>query len=195
MHGRRVENGMSPDRIMAMLVLAILVADCSAPLTIREKCSLASEAIGAGTGPVIGSTAGHPGTGALQSADLGVVNGDLLGDAMPTHEQKQVAPLQRPVEMPAPLSSAAGDLETRKPQTLHAREIKAGEVRANTIYANEIKARDVYGRVYQTNAMETQGWYGKIDASVISASIIYAKRIQANSVTAQTIYVHKLDIR
>ena len=193
MHGRMVKKRLSPDRIMAVLGLAILAADCSAPLTTREKDALAGGAIGTGTGAVVASTANHTGTDAPIGA--GAVSGALTGDAMQANEQKQGAPIQPPAESPAPPPPAPVEIGMSQPRTLHAREIKAGQVRANTIYANEIKARDVHGQVYQANEMETQGWYGKIDASVISASVIFARRIQANSVAAQTIYVHKLEIR
>jgi hypothetical protein len=170
------------------LGLAILVANCSTPLTIREKDALAGGAIGAGGGAAIGSTTDHTGTGALIGADAGTVSGALIGDAMQANEQRQVAPTQAPATAPLAVSPP-------QPQTLHAREIKAGQVRADTIYANEIKAKDVHGQIYQAGALETLGWYGKIEASVISASVIYARQIKANTVIAQTIYVHKLEIK
>jgi hypothetical protein len=188
MRGRRVGKGIMPNRTLMALGLAILVANCSTPLTIREKGVLAGGAIGAGAGAAIGSTTDQTDTGAPIGTGVGAVSAALIGDAMPANEQSQVVPTQAPATAPLAVSAP-------QPQTLHAREIKAGQVRADTIYANEIKAKDVLGQIYQTDTVETQGWYGKIEASVISASIIYAKQIKANSVTAQTIYVHKLEIK
>ena len=102
MHDRSVEVGMPPKRILMVLVLAILVASCSTPLTTREKSALAGGAIGAGAGAVIGSTTGHPGTGALIGAGVGVVSGALIGDAMQANEQRQTAPPPAPPPVAAP---------------------------------------------------------------------------------------------
>ncbi len=83
------------------LVLALLVAGCSTPLTTREKGALAGGAIGAGAGAAIGSASGNAATGALIGAGVGVVGGALIGDALQANEQAQAAP---PPPPPPPVS-------------------------------------------------------------------------------------------
>ncbi len=85
------------------LVLALLVAGCSTPLSTREKGALAGGAIGAGAGAAIGSASGNAATGALIGAGVGVVSGALIGDAMQANEQKPAAP-PPPPPPPPPVS-------------------------------------------------------------------------------------------
>jgi hypothetical protein len=194
MHDRRLEKGMAPNRVLKALGLAILIAGCSTPLSTREKGALAGGAVGAGAGAVIGSTTEHTGTGALIGAGVGAVSGALIGDAMQANEQRQAAPARLPAAPPAtaPPPPAPVVVAPPPPETLYAKEIWAGRVRANTIYANEIKATEVRGQIYQTGKLETQGWHKKIKAAVVSVPVIYAKEIKAKSVAAEAIYVHRL---
>lgn len=94
---------MSSARIVMVLGLAVAVVGCSTPMTTREKGAVAGGAIGAGTGAIIGSQTGHPGTGAIIGAGIGAVSGAIIGDAIQGAEQKQAAPPVVMTPAPAPV--------------------------------------------------------------------------------------------
>jgi len=81
---------------MMVLGVTVAVVGCSTPMTTREKGAVAGGAIGAGTGAIIGSQTGHPGTGALIGAGIGALSGAIIGDAIQGAEQKQAAPAPAP---------------------------------------------------------------------------------------------------
>lgn len=93
---------MSRCRTSASVALVAFLVGCSSPLTTREKGALAGGAIGAGTGALIGSQVGHPGTGALIGAGVGAVSGAIIGDAMQGTEQRAAASPPPPAPAPAP---------------------------------------------------------------------------------------------
>lgn len=94
-------------RTCASLAVLAVVAGCSSPLTTREKGALAGGAIGAGTGALIGSQVGHPGTGALIGAGVGAVSGAIIGDALQGAEQRAAAAPPPPPPPPQPQVAVA----------------------------------------------------------------------------------------
>ncbi len=75
--------------ITAVLCAVLLLAGCAgAPLTTREKGTLAGGAIGAGTGALVGSAAGAPGAGAAIGGVLGAGGGYVVGNHL-QNEQYQ----------------------------------------------------------------------------------------------------------
>jgi hypothetical protein len=100
--------------VLLLVVIALVVAGCSTPLSTREKGALAGGAIGAGAGAAIGSASGNTGTGALIGAGVGVVGGALIGDAMQANEQKQAAP-PPPPPPPPPVRAAPAPVVVAPP--------------------------------------------------------------------------------
>jgi len=79
-------------RFIGIVSLAVLLGGCAAPLTTREKGTLAGGALGAGAGAIIGSQIHHhAGTGALIGGALGALGGGLVGDQMEGQNQRQSA--------------------------------------------------------------------------------------------------------
>lgn len=78
-------------RMIGILSLAALLSGCAAPLTAREKGTLAGGALGAGAGAIIGNQIGHQGKGALIGGALGALGGGLVGDQMEGQNQRQNA--------------------------------------------------------------------------------------------------------
>jgi len=92
MRGQKGTPGRSFHPVLLLFVLTLFAANCSTPLSTREKGALVGGAVGAGAGAAIGSASGNAGTGALIGAGVGVVSGALIGDAMQAHEQQQAPP-------------------------------------------------------------------------------------------------------
>jgi outer membrane lipoprotein SlyB len=92
------------------LILGVLVlAGCAGDLTAREKGTLGGAALGAGAGALIGSTAGHPGTGALIGAGVGALTGGIVGDAIQSREKSngsQPSPTVGQIPSPGQQASA-----------------------------------------------------------------------------------------
>jgi len=101
MRGQKGTPGRSLHPVLLLFVLTLFAANCSTPLSTREKGALVGGAVGAGAGAAIGSASGNAGTGALIGAGVGVVSGALIGDAMQAHEQQQ-APPPPPATPPPP---------------------------------------------------------------------------------------------
>jgi hypothetical protein len=75
--------------IAAVLGAVLLLAGCAgAPLSTREKGTLAGGAIGAGAGALVGSAAGAPGAGAAIGGVLGAGSGYVVGNHL-QNEQYQ----------------------------------------------------------------------------------------------------------
>jgi len=100
---------------IVILGLAVAVVGCSSPMTTREKGAVAGGAIGAGTGAIIGSQTGHPGTGALIGAGIGAVTGAVIGDAIQGAEQKQAAPAPGPAAPPVVMAPAPAPVVVMAP--------------------------------------------------------------------------------
>jgi uncharacterized protein YcfJ len=79
-------------RLIGIVSLAAILGGCAAPLTTREKGTLAGGALGAGAGAIIGSQIHHhAGAGALIGGALGALGGGLVGDQMEGQNQRQSA--------------------------------------------------------------------------------------------------------
>lgn len=85
-------------------VVAMTLTGCSgAPLSTREKGTLAGGAIGAGSGAIIGSAVGAPGAGAAIGGALGAGTGFVVGNELQNGEirnsqtQSQVSMQQREI--------------------------------------------------------------------------------------------------
>jgi Glycine zipper len=75
--------------IAALLGAVLLLAGCSgAPLTTREKGTLAGGAIGAGAGALVGSAAGAPGAGAAIGGVLGAGGGYVVGNHLQNEQYR-----------------------------------------------------------------------------------------------------------
>jgi uncharacterized protein YcfJ len=73
-----------------LLILTLLlssIAGCSgAPLSTREKGTLAGGLLGAGGGALVGSAVGHPGAGAAIGGAGGAIAGYAIGNHMQNEE-------------------------------------------------------------------------------------------------------------
>lgn len=78
-------------RIISILSLTALLGGCAAPMSQREKSTLAGGALGAGAGALIGSAVGRPGRGALIGGGLGALGGAVVGDQMEGQSQRSDA--------------------------------------------------------------------------------------------------------
>lgn len=77
--------------ILILFVLMVVVAGCSAPLSVREQGGLLGGALGAGSGAIIGSAVGHAAAGAAIGGPLGLIAGGLIGDQlMAGGQQRQI---------------------------------------------------------------------------------------------------------
>ena len=113
MRGQKGTPGRSFHPVLLLFVLTLFAANCSTPLSTREKGALVGGAVGAGAGAAIGSASGNAGTGALIGAGVGVVSGALIGDAMQVNEQQQAPPPPPPppvVIAPPPPPSVSVDI-------------------------------------------------------------------------------------
>ena len=89
----------------AVMALTLILAGCSGqPLSTREKGTLAGGALGAGTGAIVGSAVGAPGTGAAIGGALGAGTGLAVGNALQNQEvqqaqtRSQISQQQREIE-------------------------------------------------------------------------------------------------
>ena len=74
-----------------VMAFIMILAGCSGqPLSTREKGTLAGGALGAGTGAIVGSAVGAPGTGAAIGGALGAGTGLVVGNALQNQEVQQV---------------------------------------------------------------------------------------------------------
>lgn len=70
-----------------VLVAALSLAGCyGPPLSTREKGTLIGGAVGVGSGALVGSAVGSPGTGAAIGGLLGAGSGYLIGNQMQHNE-------------------------------------------------------------------------------------------------------------
>ena len=81
-------------RTFAAIILALMFAGCSEPLTTREKGAAIGTLGGAGLGAIIGSATGNAGAGAGIGAAVGLLGGALIGDQLQAR-QKQDEETQR----------------------------------------------------------------------------------------------------
>src|ERR671931_2187361 len=82
---------------IGFIVIVLLVAACSEPLSTREKGAGIGALGGAAVGGLIGSAVRHPGAGAAIGGALGLGSGALVGDQMQGQEQRQ-ADQQRQID-------------------------------------------------------------------------------------------------
>jgi osmotically inducible lipoprotein OsmB len=75
--------------IFAALMLTGAIGCEGAPLTTREKGTLAGGAIGAGGGALVGSAVGAPGAGAAIGGVAGAGTGYLIGNQMQNNQIRQ----------------------------------------------------------------------------------------------------------
>ncbi len=76
--------------VAAVLGAAMLLAGCSgAPLTTREKGTLAGGVVGAGGGALIGSAVGAPGAGAAIGGVLGAGTGYVIGNHLQNEQYRR----------------------------------------------------------------------------------------------------------
>ena len=75
--------------ILAAVMLAGAIGCEGAPLTTREKGTLAGGAIGAGGGALVGAAVGAPGAGAAIGGVTGAGAGYLIGNHMQDDEIRQ----------------------------------------------------------------------------------------------------------
>ena len=75
--------------ILAATMLAGAIGSEGAPLTTREKGTLAGGAIGAGGGALVGAAVGAPGAGAAIGGVTGAGAGYLIGNHMQNDEIRQ----------------------------------------------------------------------------------------------------------
>jgi osmotically inducible lipoprotein OsmB len=75
--------------ILAAMVLTGAIGCAGAPLTTREKGTLAGGAIGAGGGALVGSAVGAPGAGAAIGGVAGAGTGYLIGNQMQNNQIRQ----------------------------------------------------------------------------------------------------------
>jgi hypothetical protein len=74
----------------AVMPLILMLAGCSGqPLSTREKGTLAGGVLGAGTGAIVGSAVGAPGSGAAIGGALGAGTGLAVGNALQNQEVQQ----------------------------------------------------------------------------------------------------------
>jgi len=81
-------------RTVAAIILTVMFAGCSEPLTTREKGAAIGTLGGAGLGAIIGSATGNAGAGAGIGAAVGLLGGALIGDQLQAR-QKQDEETQR----------------------------------------------------------------------------------------------------
>jgi osmotically inducible lipoprotein OsmB len=74
---------------LAALMLAGVAGCSGAPLTTREKGTLAGGAIGAGSGALVGAAVGAPGAGAAIGGVAGAGAGYLIGNQLQNDEIRQ----------------------------------------------------------------------------------------------------------
>ncbi len=115
-------------RRVQYVVVLMLLAGCSQPLTTREKGTLTGAGLGAATGAIIGSAVGKPGAGAAIGGALGGVAGATVGDKLQrqekvSEEQGRVIEQQR-----QELARNRELLEELKKQNLEAAETERGVV-------------------------------------------------------------------
>ena len=85
LRGSYIRNSL----IAALLGAVLLLAACSgAPLTTREKGTLAGGAIGAGACALVGSAAGAPGAGAAIGGVLGAGGGYVVGNHLQNEQYR-----------------------------------------------------------------------------------------------------------
>src|SRR5260370_25397228 len=73
-----------------VMAFVLILAGCSGqPLSTREKGTLAGGALGAGTGAIVGSAVGSPGTGAAIGGALGAGTRLVVGNALQHQEVQQ----------------------------------------------------------------------------------------------------------
>ena len=108
------------------VMLAIVLAGCSTPLTTREKGAGIGALGGAVVGGIIGSTVGHPGAGAAIGGALGLGTGALLGDQLQGQEQKQQEQQARVDQQRLELEKNRALIEELKRRNIEARETERG---------------------------------------------------------------------
>ena len=115
-------------RFTGILVLVVLLASCSQPLSQREKGTLVGTGLGAATGAIIGAAVGNPAAGAAIGGALGAAGGALVGNELQkrevaSDEQEKVIDQQR-----QELTRNRELLEELKKQNVEARETERGVV-------------------------------------------------------------------
>lgn len=108
------------------VMLAIVLAGCSTPLTTREKGAGIGALGGAAVGAIIGSTVGHPGAGAAIGGALGLGTGALVGDQFQGQEQKQQEQQFRVDQQRLELEKNRALIEELKRRNIEARETERG---------------------------------------------------------------------
>lgn len=79
------------NRILSLLLIAIITASCARQISNAEKGALAGATLGAGTGAIVGSQTGHAGPGIAIGAGLGAITGAVLGNTIDQTENENRA--------------------------------------------------------------------------------------------------------
>ncbi len=110
------------------LVVTILLASCSEPLSTREKGALAGTGIGAVTGTIIGAAVGNPGAGAAIGGALGAGAGALVGDQLQKRDTELGENQKQIEQQKQELSRNQQLIQELKKQHLEAQETERGVV-------------------------------------------------------------------
>jgi outer membrane protein OmpA-like peptidoglycan-associated protein len=108
------------------LLLSVLVAGCSAPLSTREKAAGVGALGGAAAGGIIGSAVGSPGAGAAIGGAVGLGTGALIGDQLQGQEQRQMEQQARIDRQKTEIARNRALLEELKRRNIEARETDRG---------------------------------------------------------------------
>lgn len=110
------------------LVVLLMLASCSQPLSTREKGALAGTGIGAATGAIIGAAVGNPAAGAAIGGALGAGAGALVGDQLQKRETELGENQKQIEQQKQELSRNQQLIDELKKQHLEAQETERGVV-------------------------------------------------------------------
>ena len=110
------------------VLMLVLVAGCSQPLSTREKGTVAGAGLGAATGAIIGAALGSPGAGAAIGGALGGVTGAVVSDRFQKRDNEITGNEQQIEQRRQEIARNRRLLEELKKRNLEARETERGVV-------------------------------------------------------------------
>jgi len=108
------------------VIILMIVAGCSEPLSTREKGAGIGALGGAAAGGIIGAAVGHPAAGAAIGGALGLGTGALVGDQLQGQERKQAEQQKSIYQQRAEIAKNQELIEELKKRNIEARETSRG---------------------------------------------------------------------
>ncbi len=108
------------------VIVLMIVAGCSEPLSTREKGAGIGALGGAAAGGIIGAAVGHPAAGAAIGGALGLGTGALVGDQLQGQERKQAEQQKSIDQQRAEIAKNQELIEELKKRNIEARETSRG---------------------------------------------------------------------